>query len=439
MKTSKIINRKKFSHRFLLLAPVVAIPFLILMFWKMGVGSGTPPYLKNVEQSGFPAELPQLGETLGEKLNKLQLYEKADRDSLKLRELIRNDPYYLDPQEPEGFPWKDLGQAEGEDGNDFEPEESESAEDLSKEILSRLSVLRKELDDTEINDTPQTNSQYRNSVAEVMPIIEGKKKGKIETDFLDVYRSRLDSLTHDPEQDLEISQLNDMLDKVLDIQHPERLRSRIDKDKSKASDNVLHVETSLEHGDISILENHGQKLDSFKRAVRFYSTMVQDELPIEKGSILAAVHDRQEVTNGSSIKLHLLQNVTIAGNEIPKGTLVFARVNLTSQRMDINVSNIRVGNVILPVDLQVHDLDGMQGVNVPGNVVQQGIQESSNRSIQELGFTALDPSWETKAATMGIQAAKSLISKRIKVKKVIMPADYRVLLLDKKGSKFTQP
>lgn len=127
-----------------------------------------------------------------------------------------------------------------------------------------------------------------------------------------------------------------------------------------------------------------------------------------------------------------METVNVAGKEVPKGALVFGQVRFSPQRMDIKIKHLRVGRSILPVDMQVHDLDGLPGVHVPGDILRQGIQESADRSVQELGMPSLDPSWETKAASLGVQAAKRLMAKRIKVKKVIMPADYRVLLFDKK-------
>ena len=426
MQTSNSIMSKQVRGRFLLLAPVVAIPFVLLFFWKMGVGKDLSEAPRTEEDPVFPAGLPDIVAHKGENLNKLEHYEKADRDSQRLKELIRHDPYYLEPQGPIGYPDGDPEVPAGHEAYDFTPIGRQSGEQLSQEIFKKLSDLQQEL------ESPAT----RRDTDRFFPFdghqgaTNAPKKEML--DLLDAHEAHLDSLSSDPSQDMEILQLNAMLDKVLDIQHPDRLRSRAQHEENLEGVGALPVGHPLERAQISVLAAHGHERDTFRRAFRFYSLNDQGKLPPEQGAIPAAVHGRQELIDGSYIKLHLMETVNVAGKEVPKGALVFGQVRFSPQRMDIKIKHLRVGRSILPVDMQVHDLDGLPGVHVPGDILRQGIQESADRSVQELGMPSLDPSWETKAASLGVQAAKRLMAKRIKVKKVIMPADYRVLLFDKK-------
>ncbi|WP_313260650.1 conjugative transposon protein TraM [Sphingobacterium sp.] len=428
MHTSTPKNSKHARGRFLLLAPVFTIPFLLLMFWKLGVGKDQTPMPMKEGQSGFPSGLPEVGGPVGGNLNKLEHYEKAERDSQKLRELKMNDPYYLGKPDPIGSPEQGLDFLDAATTGEFSPDGRDPGDLLSKEILGKLSELQKEL------AAPTTRNEVHGSSISVTGQRDGAPPQMEFRQMLDVHNAHLDSLSRDPVQDMEISQLNTMLDKVLDIQYPERLRSRALLHESRGKDSVLSVEPSSGREEISVLGGPQHATDTFRRAVRFYSVNDSGELQKAKVPIMAASHGRQELTDGSQVKLHLLEKVNIAGHDAPKGTPVFGLVRFSAQRMEIRVKHIRIGRAILPIEMQVHDLDGMQGVNVPGNLLGEGLNETAERSIQEIGMSSLEPSWEARAATLGLQAARKIATKRMKVKKVVIPADYRVLLFDKKNS-----
>ena len=57
---------------------------------------------------------------------------------------------------------------------------------------------------------------------------------------------------------------------------------------------------------------------------------------------------------------------------------------------------------------------------------------SADRSIQTLGVTSLSDSWGAQAVGVGVEAAKGLFSKKVKLIKVVVKAGYQVLLYDEK-------
>lgn len=71
-------------------------------------------------------------------------------------------------------------------------------------------------------------------------------------------------------------------------------------------------------------------------------------------------------------------------------------------------------------------------LDIPGAVSRDVAKASADRSIQTLGLTGLTDSWGAQAAGMGIEAAKSLMSKKVKLIKVVVKAGYQVLLYDEK-------
>jgi hypothetical protein len=82
--------------------------------------------------------------------------------------------------------------------------------------------------------------------------------------------------------------------------------------------------------------------------------------------------------------------------------------------------------------LSVYDMDGMVGIYIPGAISRDVAKASADRSMQTLGVASLDDSWGAQAAGVGIEAAKSFLSKSVKLVKVVVKAGYQVLLRDEK-------
>jgi hypothetical protein len=77
-------------------------------------------------------------------------------------------------------------------------------------------------------------------------------------------------------------------------------------------------------------------------------------------------------------------------------------------------------------------MDGLTGIYIPGAINRDVAKASADRSMQTLGVANLDDSWGAQAAGVGIEAAKSLLSKKVKLIKVAVKAGYQVLLRDEK-------
>ena len=99
-------------------------------------------------------------------------------------------------------------------------------------------------------------------------------------------------------------------------------------------------------------------------------------------------------------------------------------------RLKIVITSVRFQNNLLPVVLQVYDMDGITGIYIPGAVSKDALKESAQQSMQGVELTSLDPSVAAQVTTAGISAAKNLLSKRSKLIKVTLKAGYKVLLRD---------
>jgi conjugative transposon TraM protein len=132
--------------------------------------------------------------------------------------------------------------------------------------------------------------------------------------------------------------------------------------------------------------------------------------------------------NGSTVKLRLTNDVYINGVLIPKDNFLFGTASLNGERLNIKISSIRFHNSLFPVELSVYDMDGIDGIYIPGAISRDVAKQSIDRSTRGLGLTTLDPSLGAQAANAGIEAARNLLSKKVKLIKVTVKAGYRVLL-----------
>lgn len=151
-----------------------------------------------------------------------------------------------------------------------------------------------------------------------------------------------------------------------------------------------------------------------------------------ENAIKAVVHQSQVLVDGAVVKLRLLNDVFINGNLIPKDNFVFGTASLNGERLIIKINSIRYNNSLYPVDLSVFDMDGMDGIYIPGAITRDVAKQSADRAVQGIGLTTIDPSLKVQAATAGIEAAKTLLSKKAKLIKVTVKAGYHVLLRDEK-------
>ena len=144
----------------------------------------------------------------------------------------------------------------------------------------------------------------------------------------------------------------------------------------------------------------------------------------------AVVHETQTVVNGSTVKLRLANAIFINGVLIPKDHFLYGIASLKGERLTITINSLRYHNSIFPVNLSVYDRDGLAGIYIPDAISRDVAKASADRSIQTLGVTSLDDSWGAQAAGMGIETAKNLLSKKVKLVKVVLKAGYQVLIYD---------
>ena len=86
---------------------------------------------------------------------------------------------------------------------------------------------------------------------------------------------------------------------------------------------------------------------------------------------------------GSRIRFRLLEDVQAGRYVIPKGTILYGQISgFTLQRVNLNVVSVLVDGNILPINLSVFDIDGMQGLYVPASAFREMMRELGTNSVQ---------------------------------------------------------
>ena len=118
--------------------------------------------------------------------------------------------------------------------------------------------------------------------------------------------------------------------------------------------------------------------------------------------------------------------------EIPKDSFVFGLAQLQDERLEIEINTIRLKTNIVPVSLTVFDMDGLSGIHIPGAITREASQHSADQTIQMMRLSSMDASLAGQAASAGVEAAKNLMGRKVRLTKVKVKAGYQVLLRDEK-------
>ncbi|MEO3404994.1 conjugative transposon protein TraM [Mucilaginibacter sp. CAU 1740] len=354
--------------------PLVVFAFTTLLFRTLGGGQAQAETQASSRARGFNTHLPDAKLKDEHGMDKMSFYDRAAADSAKLKQAQQTDPYakrladsasgqalnpngVFSPHQPDIFGGAGIGEDHGA---------------ASKEILLNKRLAELQATINKPAETPRTNS------AAYMP-----SKNNFENP------ANFPATTEDPE----LKQMNGLLEKLLDIQQPERVREKNNATASR------------------------QAVEQFR-------------------AIPAVIDGNQKIVQGTVIRMRLLDSVRLNGQLFTKGQLIYGSGDIYNQRVKINIKLLHIGLNIIPVDLTVYDrTDGMEGISVPEAVTGDALKEGMVNGVQTVDMMTMDPSMTAQLATAGINTAKGLFSKKVKRVKGRLKKGHELLLRDNSLSK----
>jgi conjugative transposon TraM protein len=421
-KTSKEIRQRKF----LLVLPLLALPFMTMIFWALGGGKVEKAEAQAATKKGFNINLPDAILKDDKPMDKMSYYNLAQQDSMKFLEMIKNDPNYKNV-----FMTDTNDYLSGEDDTFQLPASSgglntslygghRSNDPNTDKIYRKLAELDREM------NKPIPTSTENDDYNTYQPAVDGNGNNTtVNSSDVDRLEQMMNMMNQPTGEDPEMKQINGMLDKILDVQYPERVQERLKQTSEANRGQVFVVSSQKEDNAITLLDTDHLTGSSTNG---FYSLTGTTAAADSQNAIQAVVHETQTLVDGSTVKLRLVNDVFINGVHIPKGNFLYGIASLKGERLNVEINSIRYNNSLFPVELSVYDMDGLDGIYIPGAITRDVAKQSADRSMQTLGLTTLDPSWQAQAAGAGIEAAKTLFSRKVKLVKVQVKAGYRVLL-----------
>jgi conjugative transposon TraM protein len=402
---SKAIRQKKM----LMVLPVLFVPFLTLGFYALGGGRGTTAAEASQRTTNVNREVP--GATIDSgKMDKLAYYEAvAKAQDERTRQLKKEQESAFDFTSQSG-PAKDQEYAFGHD--------SKSPEASEKKVYAQLEKLNRELE----RSAASTEFPNRKMVED----LPGKVTNMEEVERLE--RLIRSEGAGPKEEDPEMKEINTMLEKIMDIQHPTRVQERLKEKSILEPQAVFPVSGSSEALEIITL-NNPLKDTALKIGGFFGLENDTEQAEVSKLVARAVVHETLTLQTGDDLRLRLLDDIFVNGIKIPAGEFLTGKITVDGQRPTVSIETITYQYGIYPVKLQVYDVDGMPGLKIHGSINKDAVREGADNALRNMQLMSLDQSMGTQVASAGIEAAKGLFSKKLKAAKVTVKAGHQVLLV----------
>lgn len=413
-------STKFLQQRKLVMAlPLLITPFITMIFWALGGGQVTPSQASPT--AGLNLDLPSAHFLSNKEDNKLSLYEEMQRDAEKFQDALENDPYY---------DLSALSTSLAENNPPEQPLNMDTSKHprISKTIDPNEEQVNRKLE--ELYTALNTNSTPSKKVAPQFsePVSDTNQFSDDVTKL-----ERMMEMMRPQEQDPEMQQIDQVLEKILDIQHPERVKEKIQQQTPAPIKNSSTVITTP--ADESYLGT--EQINNVQLSTQpngFYGLDdVQQEQPNTQ-SIQVVVHDTQEIVSGAIIKMRLQTELFINGYHIPKDQFIYGIATLSGERLKISITSIQTGNQTIPVSMTVTDLDGLEGIYMPGAIARDAAREATDQAVQGVEFLSMSPSIGAQAASAGMQAAKGFLGKKTKLIKVTVKSGYQILLTPNSNS-----
>ncbi|MDD5862625.1 MAG: conjugative transposon protein TraM [Prevotella sp.] len=159
----------------------------------------------------------------------------------------------------------------------------------------------------------------------------------------------------------------------------------------------------------------------------------------KKSKLISAIIDENiKASDGSRVRLRLLDDIEIGDMTVKKGAYLYATMSgFGSQRVKGTVSSIFYDDEIMDVSLSIYDTDGLEGLYVPISQFRQTAKDvasesmsGGNQILETTGTTSGIKGWASQAAQNATQKVMNAFSTAFKKNRVRLKYGTRVYLVD---------
>ena len=178
----------------------------------------------------------------------------------------------------------------------------------------------------------------------------------------------------------------------------------------------------------------GQKVLSVGKAgatAEGFNTVAPDK---DRSFIKAVIDENVTGYAGSRLRLRLLDDIVAGDVLIPKDTYIYALISgFSEQRVTLSIKTILSGGKILPVKLEVYDLDGLPGLYVPASAFRDFTKDLGSSSVQGVtidGSSSGGSQFIMSSVDKLFQSTSSAIAELIRKNKARMKYNSYIYLID---------
>ena len=187
-------------------------------------------------------------------------------------------------------------------------------------------------------------------------------------------------------------------------------------------------------------EKPSEVVKKVKTTSDYFNTLAQNEQ--EPKLIKAIIDENVKATDGSRVRLRLLDDVEINEHVVKRGSYLYATMSgFSSQRVKGNINSIMVDDELVKVNLSLYDTDGLEGLYVPSSQFRETSKDvasgavSGNMNMNTSGTGSGFSQWGMQAMQNAYQKTSNAIGKAIKKNKVKLKYGTFVYIINSKETK----
>ena len=374
--------------------------------------------------------------------------EKADVDKNKLE----TTEFYNDKLPDANIKGDGIGDKYTNMLNDFGKIKDESAvenierggDDIKEEYTSQYS-------DAEVAALDQNSSQAQQSLERLKQLQEQMRQQQAQDNSLTNDRTGGNT----SEEDETLESLRQALNEARQAGR-QQMAGSVDRAENASGEAGLEARQRLEaetKGEVNINEKAVSEISEEAEAEEvvkkqketsdYFNTITTNEP--EHKLIKAIVDEDIQVTDGSRVRLRLLDDIDVGDRTITKGSYLYCTMSgFSQQRIKGTVKSVLVNDELVKVNLSIYDTDGMEGLYVPKSSFRETTQDvasgamSQSMSLNDGSSTTSMGRWGMQALQNAYQKTANAISKNIRKNKVKVKYGSRVYLINSKEKRKEQ-
>ena len=184
-------------------------------------------------------------------------------------------------------------------------------------------------------------------------------------------------------------------------------------------------------------EKPSEVVKKVKTTSDYFNTLAQNEQ--EPKLIKAIIDENVKATDGSRVRLRLLDDVEINEHVVKRGSYLYATMSgFSSQRVKGSINSIMVDDELVKVNLSLYDTDGLEGLYVPSSQFRETSKDvasgavSGNMNMNTSGTENSFSQWGMQAVQNAYQKTSNAIGKAIKKNKVKLKYGTFVYIINSK-------